>query len=123
MDDTKIRRRESAEPCRVATVSPPEKRARLAKIAPRINFVCGNDAYCINDLARAVKERVKATALKHASSSHPRGNIGFAGEAKDDMCHSGDTLHRGTMSSVGWSDAALGDQSTERKFRLRNVIG
>ena len=47
----------------------------------------------------------------------------IAGEAKDDLCHGGEKLHCGTMSSVGRSDAASGDQWAEGKCRLGYVIG
>ena len=69
----------------VATVSRPDPCARLAKLASRINPLRWSDAYRIRNLARAVKARQMAAALKYASSSHPRGDLGFAGKERDDM--------------------------------------
>ena len=45
------------------------------------------------------------------------------GKAKDDMCNRGEKMHCGSMSLVGWSDAANGGQSTDGKCRLGRVIG
>ena len=53
-DETKMRQRELGELRRMATASRPDARAMSAKIASRINPLCGSDVYRINDLARAV---------------------------------------------------------------------
>ena len=71
LDETDLRRRKMGEPCWVATVSRPDVRARLARIASRINSLCGSDVYRINELVREVKKWQKATVLKDASSSRP----------------------------------------------------
>ena len=69
----------------VATVSRPDPCARLAKLASRINPLRSSDAYHIRNMARAVKARQMAAALKYASSSHPRRDLGFAGKEQGDM--------------------------------------
>ena len=71
MYETKMRQCEFGEFCWVATVSRPGSCARLAKIASRFTFFRGSDVYRINDLARAVMGRKKATAPMYASAPHP----------------------------------------------------
>ena len=56
MDDTKMRQRKLGEVVRVAAVSRPDARARSAKIASRVNSLCGSDVCRINGPARAAKE-------------------------------------------------------------------
>ena len=105
------------------TVSRPDIRARLTKIACRINPLCGSDVYRITHLARAVGEWQAATAPTYASSSHPWRNFGFGGKRRDDMRHAGGKLHYGSMSLAGWLDAAYGGQSTQGTRRPGYVIG
>ena len=86
----------------MATVSPPDICALLARIASRINSLCVSDVYRSNELALLVKERQKATAPKYAAASQPWGSLGFDSKAKDDPCNRGG-------SSTGWPDAAYWD--------------
>ena len=71
MDGTKMRRCKLGEVCLVATVSRSNRRARSAGFAFCVSPFCGNDAYRINELARAATEWHYATALQYVSSSHP----------------------------------------------------
>ena len=49
----------------------------------------------------------EATALMYASTSYLRKSLGFEGKAEEVLCKSGRKLHCGTLSPVGWTDAAL----------------
>ena len=71
MDGAKMRRCKLGVLRWVAAASRPNVCARLARIAPRINSLCGSDAYRINELARAAKDERRATALLYASPSRP----------------------------------------------------
>ena len=56
MEYIKLRQFKLGDLCRVATVSRPDICARLARIASRINALCGSDVYRINELVRAAKD-------------------------------------------------------------------
>ena len=71
MEYIKLRQCKLGELCWVATVSRPNIRASLARVASRINALCGSDVYRIGELVRVAKEWQPATALMHASSSRP----------------------------------------------------
>ena len=93
----------------------------LARVASRANSLQGNDASCMNNLARTVRVWQKFAALKCASSSHPGAR---AREDTDGRRRVGrEKIHCGTMSLAGWSDAVRGDQSAEGRCRLGYVIG
>ena len=65
------------------------------------NFPPYQRLYRINETARPVKERQKATALRYKLSSHPRKSLGFEGKTKDNLCNRGEKLHCGALSVVG----------------------
>ena len=77
----------------------------------------GGDVYRINELVRVTKEPT------HASSSRPWRTLGRGGKTKDNQYDRGERVHCGSMSSVGWSDAASGGQLTEGKCRFGYAIG
>ena len=85
LDGFELRQSKLGELCRVATVSRPDIRARLARIASRINPTCGGEVYRINEPIRSVRERRKAAALKYPSPSRPWGTHGGGDKAKDDL--------------------------------------
>ena len=71
MDYIKLRQFKSGELHWVAAVSRQDICARLARIASRINALCGSDVHRIFKLVRDVKGWQRATALQYASSSRP----------------------------------------------------
>ena len=98
-----LRQCKSGEPCRLVTVYRPDIRARLARITPRINSQQGDDVYRTNVLVQTVQARQQDAVLKYAPSPNPGGRARGAVEGR--MRASGEKIHRGTMSPVGWSDA------------------
>ena len=78
----------------------PDKCARLARIAPRVNSPQGSDVYRIKDLVKTVKAWQEASALKYWSSSDA-GEPGEGSEEREMRQRSGAT-HSGTMTLVGW---------------------
>ena len=110
-------------PVQVGAVSRPDICAGLARIASRINALCGSDVHGINGLVRAAKAWQKAKVLRYASSSHPWKSLGRNDKLQGALQKRGEQVHGGSMTMVGWSDAAYGDQSTEGKCRLGYVIG
>ena len=117
-----MRRRRLGELRWLATVCRPVICARLAKLASRINSLCGSDLYRTNDLVRAVREWWQATASKYTLPPHPWKALDFTGEATRDVRSRGERMHCGERSIVGWSDASHGDQSPGGQCRLW-VIG
>ena len=95
----------------------------MAQIASRINALPGSDVYRISAPVRVVKEWQHATVLLYAPSSRPRKTPGRSGREKEDVCNRGGKLQSGSMSLIGWSDAAYEDQSTEGKWRLGHMVG
>ena len=71
MGHIKSRRCKLGELRRVATTSRPDICVRLARIASRVNAICGSDVYRSHELARVVMDRQQAAALKYASPSRP----------------------------------------------------
>ena len=123
MEYIKLRRCKLGELCWVATVSRPNIRASLARVALRINALCGSDVYRIGELVRVAKEWQPATALMYASSSHPWKSLGRDDRSQAALPKRGEEVHGGSMTMEGWSGAGYGDQSTEGKCRLGYEIG
>ena len=75
----------------------------------------------MNDLVETVKALQQAPILKYISSPL----VGKRARGDDDgkMRLRGEKVHERTMTLVGWSGAAFGDQSTTGRCRLRYVIG
>ena len=109
------------ELCWLATVSRPDICARLANIASRVNVLQGCDIYRINDLIKTVKVWQPRTVLKYASSSKPM--FPPSGDALGRFRARGERLHKGTLTLVGWSDAAYGKLSEDGRCRLGYIIG
>ena len=109
------------ELCLLATVPRPDICARLARTASRVNSLQGSDVYRINDLVKTVKVWQQAAMLKNWSASHA-GKHGKGLEAGK-MRQRSTTIHSGTMTLVGWSDAAYADRPTPGKCRLGDAIG
>ena len=84
----------------VSAVSRPDTCVRLARIASRINSLRGSGVRRIIELALSAKGWRKATALKHASPSHPWRTPGGVGKAKDNLCNRGEEMH------CGWTSGA-----------------
>ena len=61
-DDIKMRHSKSGELRWLATVSRPDIRARLARIASTVNSLRGGGICCLNDLVETVKAWERATA-------------------------------------------------------------
>ena len=123
MDYIKLRQRMSGELRWVAAVSRQDICARPARIATKINALCGGDAYRINELFRVAKDWQQAAVLNYAASSHPRGALGRGDKVQGVARKRGERVHGGLTALVGWADAAFGDQLAEGKFRLDYVIG
>ena len=64
----------------------------------------------------------QATALKYASPSHPWKAPGRSEKVEKDPRGRGERVLWGSITLVGWSDAAFGGQLTDRKCRLGFVI-
>ena len=111
------------EPRWVAAVSGPEICARPARIASRINALCGSDMYRINELVRVAKARRKTTAPEDASSFRPWETPDGGCKGKVDLRNRVRKAHRGSTSLVGQSNAVHGDQSTEGKCRVGFTLG
>ena len=90
MEYIKLRQRKLGELRWVATVPLPYLCARSARIASRINALCGSNVYRINELVRVVKDWQRAAALKYASSSHPWKPLGWGDRVKGAMRKGGD---------------------------------
>ena len=108
LDHIKLRQCKLGELCWVATVSRPDLCARLARIASRINALCGSDVCRIHGLVRAVKDWQQATVLKYAPPSHPWKTLGRSDRVAGELKERGGQVHGGSMTMVGWSDAACG---------------
>ena len=80
----------------------------------------GSDIYRINDLIKTVEIRQPLTILKFASSSFPLFPSGP--DSKGRHRTRGERLRGGTLSLVGWSDAAYNDFSQNVKCRLGYLI-
>ena len=111
-DETKLRQCKLGELCWVARVSRPDICSRLARVASRINALCGGDVRRVNQLVRVAKEWQRASVLTYASPCRPWKTLGGGGKAKVDHCNRGKKVHSGLMSLGGWSDAAYGNRST-----------
>ena len=103
------------ELCWLATASRPDICARLAQLASKVNDLQGSDIYRINALIENAKIDQHLTVLKYASSSVPLFPAGP--DRKGRPRSNGERLHSGTLSLVGWSDAAYGDLSQNRNIR------
>ena len=114
-DETKMRQCTFGELCSAATVSRPATCALLARISPQSKSLCGGDAYCIKERARAARKWRKATVLKYASPSHLWRRLGFEGKAKYDLRRRREKLRCGTSRLVGRPDAAYGNQVDGRQ--------
>ena len=123
MDYIKSRRRKFGESRWVSAVSRPDICPRLARIASRINALCGSDVKRNNELARVVEDWQQATVLKFASPSQPRGALGWGDKVQGAPLKRGERIHGGSTTVVGWSDSVYGYQSTEGKCRSGYVIG
>ena len=123
MDYIKLRQRKLGDLCWVTAVSRPGICARLARIASRINAPRGSDLYRINELVRAAKDWQRAAVLKYASPSHPWKTLGSGGRFEGVLRKRGERVHGGSMTIVGGSGAAYGDQWAEGKCRAGYVIG
>ena len=86
-----------------------------------MNSAQGSDAYRTNDLAKTDNVRRQATVTKHLPPSH----AGRPERGMEDgkMRQRRERIRGGTMTIVGWSDAAHGDQSAMGKRRLGYVFG
>ena len=86
-----------------------------------MNELRGSDVCRINALIKTAKTDELRTVLKYASSTFPLipAGIGSKGRPRSN----GERLHSGTLSLVGWSDAAYGDLSQNGKCRLGYLIG
>ena len=85
MDYSELRQCRSGALCRAATVPRPDIRARLARIASRMNALCGSHVYLIDELVRAPKDWQQTTVLKSASPPHPWKALGRSDEVEKDM--------------------------------------
>ena len=85
----------------------------------KVNDLQGSDIYRINALIKNVKLDQPRAILKYTSSSFPLFPAGERGRPRSN----GERLHNGTLSLVGWSDAAYGDLSQNGKCRLGYLIG
>ena len=121
MEDIKLRRRKPAELCWLATVSLPDISARLARIASRVHSSQEGEVYRINDPVKTVKVWQQVASLKCLSS--PRMSRHVRGDVDGRRRQRRETIHGGTMTLVGWSNAACGDRPTTGKCRLGYVIG
>ena len=108
MDGTTLRQCKLGELRRAATVSRPDICARFARIASRINALSGSDAHRINELVRVATAWQHATVLKYVSPSRSWKTLGGGGRKTDGREKRGEMAHCGSMSLVGWSDAAFG---------------
>ena len=116
-DGAKMRQCKSGELRRLATVSRPDTRAGLAKVASRIKSRGGSDVY------RSGNGVAKSGGVDVRNALSPVKWGGYSGEALDDMRKMGEKMHCGAMSVVDWWDAVSGDQSAGGKCRLGYVIG
>ena len=88
----------------LATVSRPDICARLAQLASKVNDLQGCDIYRKNSLVKTAKIDQPRAVLKYASSPFPLFPAGS--EARGRHRVDGEKAHGGTLSLVGWSDAA-----------------
>ena len=109
------------ELCWLATVSRPDICARLAQLASKVNEIQGSDSYRINSLMKTVKIGQPRAVLKYASSPYPLFPAGL--DTRGRRRTRGEKVHGGTLSLVGWADAACGDLSQRGKCRLGYLIG
>ena len=123
MEHIKLRQCKLGELFWDATVSRPDICACLARIASRINALCGSDVYRINELVWAAKAWQQATVLKFASTSHLWKSLGQNDRLQGALQTRGEQVHGGWLTTPGWPDAAYGGQSTEGKCQVGYVIG
>ena len=116
-DGVKFRQCKLGELCWVAAASRPDICVRVARIALRINALCGSGVIRINEIVRAAKEWQQATVLKSASPSRPSKTLGSGGQIDAELRNRRREVHCSLTSSVGWSDASSENQSTEGKCR------
>ena len=90
MDYVKLFQCKLGELRRVATVPPPDIFARLARIASRIDALCWNDVFRIDELVRVSRDWQQATALECASPSHPWRAPGLSDKVDKDLWKRGD---------------------------------
>ena len=84
-------------------------------MASRVNSPRGSDIYRLNDLAKTLEGRQKATILKYPLASHPDSPARGGVEREKEQC--------GATTFVGRPDAAYGSQTSEGRRRLGYVIG
>ena len=102
------------------SVSRPDIFDRLARIAYRVDSSPKGDIYRINDLVETATLWQQAAKLLNSASSNPEAPS--RGHVDGRMRSRGETTHCETMTPVGRSAAAYGDQSAEYKSRLGYVI-
>ena len=91
-------------------------------VLPLKRIRCG--ASCvnrINELVATAKARHQRAILEYFSFSHMGKHA--RGDAGGEKWQREETIHGGSITLVGWSDAAYSDQSAARKCRLGHVIG
>ena len=107
-DAIKMRQCNLGELCWLATVSRPDIRAPLARIASRVNSRQGRGVYRINDPVGTVQLWQQETVLKCASSTYAGTRV--RGDVGGKMRATAGRIHCGAIPLSGWSDAAIGDQ-------------
>ena len=82
------------------------------------SFVCDHR---IPEIVKTAKARERTAVPKYASAPHPRApaRADFDGLVRA----RGGRKHCGTVSPVGWSDPAHGDQFPEGTYRLGYAVG
>ena len=90
MDYIELRQCKLGEVCWVTAVSRPDICARLARIASRIDALCGSDVFRIDELVRVTRDWQQATALECASPSHPWRAPGLSDKVDKDLWKRGD---------------------------------
>ena len=85
----------------------PDKCARLAGVASRVNSLVGSDVHRINDLVEIAKVWQRATVPKCGPCS--LAGKPDKGSEEREMRQGSDAIHSDSMTLAGWSDAALGD--------------
>ena len=106
LEESRVRRRKLGELRQVATLSWPDIRSRLARLAAPVNSLRDSDMYRVDDLVRKVKAWPQDAVLKKTPISRPitpaRGAVDGRMRAR------GRKAHCGTMTLANWSDGASG---------------
>ena len=123
LDEIKLRQRKQGGVRLFAAVSKPDICVRLARVASRVNALCGTDVLRINELVRSVREWRTATAPNYASPSRPRQTLGVAARPRA-TCVIGE--RRCTAAQSLWLNGRMlfwGGQLTEGERRSASEIG